>query len=210
MLGSVITWDNTTPAGTESIGLGDDRIRSLKSAVQTAMDDEHIFPSSGGTAGLHRLGAARAYVGTQSRVSASTTSANAGDGRLMVASDTSNLFGVGSGGTQFFGGPKVLSFGSHLGVTFPQRKFIAVEAGVADPDANGRYVVTFPNSGFSELPVVYLQSMQTYASGPQGLIPTLYERSTSDFSAVIYRDSGGTAATTNVQLAWIAIGSRAL
>lgn len=47
-----MTWDLTTPAGTEAINNGDDRIREFKTDVQTALrgnatdGDEAIFPGS--------------------------------------------------------------------------------------------------------------------------------------------------------------------
>jgi hypothetical protein len=37
-------WDVTTPAGTESKSLGDDRIRELKTDIQTALEHEGEFP----------------------------------------------------------------------------------------------------------------------------------------------------------------------
>lgn len=46
--GSNIGWDAGQPADTENAGLGDDRIRSLKTSVQEALDNEHNFPSGGG------------------------------------------------------------------------------------------------------------------------------------------------------------------
>ena len=81
------TWDEGIPDANEAVGLGDDRIRSTKSTVRTALDSEHIWPSSGGTVGQHRLGSARAFYGTQSQVSASDTS-DVANGRIMVTSDT--------------------------------------------------------------------------------------------------------------------------
>jgi hypothetical protein len=99
--GSNIGWDNTTPADTESAGQGDDRIRSMKTSVQQALDNEHEFPVGGGAAtGSHRTGSARVYYGTQSQVSSSGM-----DGRLMMTSDTSQLYHVGSGYTALLGGP---------------------------------------------------------------------------------------------------------
>lgn len=40
------TWDVTTPAGSESKSLGDDRIREFKTDIQTALDHEGVFPGS--------------------------------------------------------------------------------------------------------------------------------------------------------------------
>src|SRR5690242_799191 len=116
----VITWNESSPAGGDNAGLGAGEFRSLKTALRTALDAEHNFPAAGGDAGAHRLGSGRPYVGLQSAVSSSGT-----DGRVMVTSDTSRFFHVGSGGTSFIGGPTVISAGSYPG-TVPQR-FIWVE-----------------------------------------------------------------------------------
>src|SRR3990167_7872946 len=103
--GSNIGWDSTLPSDGESAGLGGDRIRSLKTSVQEALNNEHNFASGGGAnTGYHLLGSARPYYGAQSLVSSSGS-----DARLMVTSDTSRLFHVGSVATSFIGGPAAIS-----------------------------------------------------------------------------------------------------
>lgn len=144
--GVSLTWDETSPADGESAGLGDDRMRSIKSTVRTGLDAEHNWPSAGGSAvGYHVFGSARPFYGAQSTVSSSGT-----DGRLMMTSDTSRLFGVGSGGTVFLGGPTVLSLGTFPGSN-PQRSYWAEEFGQA-VFSSGSTLVTIPNSGFSGMP----------------------------------------------------------
>ena len=209
MFGSVISWAEAVPAGSESIGLGDDRIRSLKTDVRTALDDEHIWPSSGGTAGLHRTGSARAYFGTQSRVSASTTSAPAADGRMMLASDTTRLFAAGSEGTALLGaGPLSLSLGSFASVTLPQRAYVVIEIGREASDGAGRFVVTFPNSGFSGVPFMYLQSgVSNFPAA--GYSANLNAVTASGFSAHI-RDLDNNLTASQVSLHWMAVGHRTL
>src|SRR3989475_6858754 len=106
-----LLWNENAPADTDSVGQGDDEIRSLKTSIRNGMAEEHIWPSaSGGNFGVHLLGSARAYYGTQSLVSSSGT-----DGRLMVTSNTSRLFHVGSAGTMFLGGRQVISAGPTTG-----------------------------------------------------------------------------------------------
>lgn len=197
----VIGWDETVPAGSESVGLGDDRIRSTKSNVRGALDAEHNFPSSGGSAGAHRLGSARAHFGTQSRVSSGDT-----DGRLMVASDTSRLFGVGSGGTALLGaGPLSLSLGSHVGVTMPQRSHVVMETGRAANDGSGNLAVTFP-SPYSGIPVVFL-GMEPV--GPSlAYISQVTSIATSGFSARMFDSAGAAIGTGNI--IYLSIGTRAL
>jgi hypothetical protein len=100
---ATIGWDETAPADGDVAGLGDDEIRSLKTSLRQGLESEHEWPSTGGSAGTHLAGSARAYYGTESAVS----SADVG-GRLMATSDTSRLFGVGSTGTVLFGGATAL------------------------------------------------------------------------------------------------------
>ena len=75
----------------------------------------------------------------------------------MWASDTSQFFHVGSGGTVLIGGPRVLSMGSFPGGAPPQRIQWAMEAGEgATTDSSGQTTITFPNSGFSGRPFTTL------------------------------------------------------
>src|SRR5437588_10006647 len=143
-------WNEASPADTESAGLGDDAIRSLKTAIRVGMDSEHNWPTSGLGAGVHRLGSARAYYGAQSLVSSSGT-----DGRLMVASDTSRLFHVGSAGTMLLGGNAVLSVGSQPvgGQTFYWAMGLGQDSFAISQTAK---TITIPNSGFSGSPFVFL------------------------------------------------------
>ena len=148
---AVINWDSR-PANDESLGLGDDVIRSLKTSLQVGLDDEHIWPSTSGDAGKHRQGSAKVYVGVQSLVSSVGT-----DGKLMVTSDTSRLFHVGSGGTSFVGGITVISAGSFPGAV-PQRAIWVEEFGEG-ATKSATTVVTIPNSGYSGKPFVSLTAM---------------------------------------------------
>ena len=85
-LGGVsITWDETAPADGRNAGLGAGDIRYIQSNLRGALDNEHVYPSSGGTAGAHRAGSVRVFYDTASRVSSTDT-----DGRLMFTSNTSN------------------------------------------------------------------------------------------------------------------------
>src|SRR2546428_3707155 len=103
-----LLWAEGAPADTDSAGVGAAEIRSLKTSVRNGMAEEHFWPSAtGGNFGVHLLGSARPYYGAQSLVSSSGS-----DGRLMVTSDTSRLFHVGSAGTMFLGSQRVLSAGS--------------------------------------------------------------------------------------------------
>src|SRR5689334_10227962 len=124
-LGGVsILWNENSPADTDSAGAGAGEIRSDKTSIRNAVGSEHNWPSGGGpSTGYHLLGSARAFVAAQSLVSSSGT-----DGRLMVTSDTSRLFHVGSAGTSYLGGQNDLSVGSSP--VGGQRFYWAIEFGV--------------------------------------------------------------------------------
>jgi microcystin-dependent protein len=51
-----ISWSEVTPAGTDAISAGDDRIRELKTQIREVIDVDHDFPSSGNatTTGQHK------------------------------------------------------------------------------------------------------------------------------------------------------------
>lgn len=198
----LIGWDENSPPESASAGLGDDNIRSLKTSVRAGLDGEHVWPSAGGDAGVHRLGSARAYVGTQSQVSSAGT-----DGRLMWASDTSQLYHVGSGGTSLVGGSRVMSVGTTAGFTYPQRHQWVEEFGIVHmPAASGTSVsVTFPNSGYSGIPYVWLTQNETSSAaavsltnwGAIGITPT---------SFIIYATGG----SSDFTVAWMSKGTRVL
>lgn len=193
-----IEWTEGDPAGSESLGLGDNRIRSLKSSVRVGLDAEHVWPSASGDAGVHRQGSARPYYGTQSLVSSTGT-----DARLMQTSDTSRLFGVGSGGTTFLGGPTAISAGSYPG-TVPQRAIWVEEFGQGKT-VSGLTTVSFPNSGFSTTPFVQITA---YNTNIVAQIMTLTSVSATQFGVrSCATDLGGTSSTT---FFWRAIGQRTL
>lgn len=205
MNGQTIGWDEAVPSDSENAGLGDDRIRSIKTSARIALDDEHLWPSSGGSnVGAHRLGTARVFIGNQSLVSSSGT-----DGRLMFTSDTSRLFGVGSGGTVFLGGPTVLSLGTFGQAGGPtQRHHWVAEVGGLDSTlttASGYTTVTFPNSGFSGIPAIMLNAV-----GPEGVFCEVSAHTITKTGFVIRTISVSSALVSNVTVNWISIGTRAL
>lgn len=203
MNGQTVGWDENIPYETESLGLADDRIRSIKTSVRVGLDDEHNWPSAGGAnTGYHRLGAGRTFVGAQSTVSSSGT-----DGRLMQTSDTSRLFGVGSGGTVLFGAATMLSAASFPGGSAPQRHYWAVEFGADETDpTSGRTNVTYPNSGFSGLPFVYL----THSAVTQGVLNISTHTSTATGFFAFVKAPAGSSYNLNAPFQWISIGTRVL
>ena len=193
-----ISWDENKPADLDSLGIGDDQIRSDKTAIRTALDAEHYFPSAGGDAGTHKLGSGRPFYGLQSAVSSTGT-----DARLMQTSDTSRLFHVGSGGTSFIGGATVISAGSYPG-TVPQRSYWAMEFGEGKTVTSGATTITFPNSGFSAVPYIFLTP---YPNAPTGHTLVVSTRQEASFAAISH-NTGATAST--ISFFWQAIGTRTL
>ena len=197
--GETVNWNEGEPADTESAGLGDDRIRSMKTSVRAGLDSEHNWPSGGGAnTGYHRYGSARAYVGAQSAVSSSGT-----DGRLMLTSDTSRFFGVGSAGTSFIGGAHVISAGSYPG-TVPQRSIWVEEFGEGKT-ASGTTIVTIPNSGYSGQPYVFLTAYNTTTN-----IHMMTLSSVAATQFTVKSSATDLVGNSTTSFFWRSIGTRAL
>lgn len=89
-------WDKTKPAGTDPVSQGDDRMRSHWDALQDSWQEEHYFSASPTSAGIHKAGSARVFVGPLSDLSAD----GADDvGRLMYAVDDESLYILGDSAT---------------------------------------------------------------------------------------------------------------
>lgn len=211
-----IAWDEAAPAGSESIGQGDNRIRSLKTDLRTGLDAEHIWPTSGpANAGAHRAGSARAFYGTQSQVSSSDTA-----GRIMITSNTSRLMSVASiSDSSVFmlgAGPLTPSFGSWLPVSYGtanQTKGIAMEAGTSPgSDTVAQHVVTFA-SAFDAAPFMLFNPVRSNESDTGSHAHfNAASITASGFSGVVVEDAngGGVSARTATTVHWLAIGTRNL
>src|SRR5467141_3621518 len=140
--GANILWNEASPAETDVADAGP--IRSIETSIRNAVGSEHNWIATGGpNTGYHLFGSARPFYDVQSNVSSSGT-----DARLLVTSDTSRLFHVGSSGTLFLGGQTVLSVGSSP--VGGQRFYWAIETGQNQcVGASNNTTLVFPNSGFS-------------------------------------------------------------
>jgi hypothetical protein len=123
----------------------------------------------------------------------------------MHTSDTSRLFGVGSGGTTFLGGPTVISAGSFPG-TVPQRSIWVEEWGEGKTAASGTTIVSFPNSGFSGKPYVMVTAI------PSSILQTasfvaVASVGAGSFAAASFTTGG---AQSSVSFYWRSVGSRAI
>lgn len=92
-MGSLSDWSDQVPSDDSFVKDGANLIRSDKSIVQQAIQEEHYFEDSASSTGIHKPGSARPYYGPSSDVSEA-----ADDGRLMVTSDTSEAWHVGAAG----------------------------------------------------------------------------------------------------------------
>lgn len=192
-----IGWSEGVPDGSDSLGQGDEVIKSLKSSIRIGLDSEHIWPSGGGDAGVHRFGSARPYIGAQSLVSSTGS-----DGRLMLTSDTSRLFGVGSGGTVFIGGPTVISAGSYPGGAPPQRFTWVMEFGIGQTKS-GLTNITYPST-YSGAPFVFVIGEESIRAE----IMTLDGRTGTSFNIRSTKTDG--LGNSNATFLWFSIGSRVL
>lgn len=199
-------WDEEAPTNKSNVSDGNEHIQSIKTNLRTGLDAEHNWPSASGSGfGYHVQGSARPFYGVQSAVSSSGS-----DARLMLTSDTSRLFGSGSAGTIFFGGPTVPLMGSYPGAV-PQRHQWVEEIGIASNFASsGSTVVTFPNSGFSGLPYVFLTVVGGGASDAfkTASITTTPNAFTPTQMTVVLYDSNALLYSTG-SVFWRSIGTRA-
>lgn len=84
-------WSKGLPSGSSALQLGDNDIRSNQSVQQAAWEEEHyLTDGSTNSAGVHKLGSARAYT----MASASELSNPTGDGSGRLAMLGSQLWGA--------------------------------------------------------------------------------------------------------------------
>lgn len=143
------------------------------------------------------MGSGRPFYGLQSAVSSTGT-----DGRLMQTSDTSQFFHVGSGGTAFVGGARSISAGSYPG-SVPQRHQWIMEFGAGTTDINGAATVSYPNSGFSGVPVLNVSVVGTINTVIAIQTPTA-----SSFGVVTGDPASG--AVGLLPFYWQSVGTRVL
>lgn len=201
-----ISWNEASPADTDNAGLGDDQIRSLKTSIRVGLGGEHVWPASGGDAGVHLPGSARAAFGPQSTVSSTGT-----DGRLFWASDTSSFYHVGSGGTSYIGGATAISLGTYPGVV-PQRHQWVEEVG--EVLCNGALItVTYPNSGYSGLPFVTFSLFTDGLAGTRAVTGGIVANSATNFQVRTFALIGSSPAMSspsNATMYWRSLGTRVL
>ena len=199
------TWDNTSPAAGDDSGLGDDHFRSVKTSIQTAIDAEHEFSTTGGAnTGRHRPGSAVPYSDVQSNVSAGDIAT-----RLYFASDTSRLFALGlsaSSATIFIGSKNAVEHGTDTG----ELNHIWVEQSGHDTiDPGGTAAVNFIDKGGSEysgLPDVQFSIVtdSVPAAGHPGAWMSVL---TAGGFTALCRLGGGTTVSRGT-LVWRSVGSR--
>ena len=210
-LGGINTnYDSTSPPDNENAGLGATRIRSLETTVQQVLDSEHNFPAAGGAnTGYHRLGSGRVFYDVQSNVSSSGT-----DGRLQVASDTSRLFHVGSGGTMYLGGANSISANSTP--VGGQRFQWVQDFGEVNTGSQAVVTVGFANSGYSGIPFVQVSVVTTKVGSGGGFggvmalpfVDSLTASGCRILTAAVNNSSF--ASQTNINVHWSSLCTRTL
>jgi hypothetical protein len=189
-----IGWDEAAPANTQAASLGDDAIRSMKTNVAGGLGTSMYWPGTGGgsaaSAGIMKPGAARAFYGTQSQVSAAQT------GQLMLTSDTSRLYEVGPAGGLMLGSGSGVDGPSHpgTGVRWVVNSGVTV-AGSGTTQAYGAAYVSIPQVVVSAWTTVntgvFLQTF-AYASG---------------FSVTAYNPTATAIAASKVSVLWMSMGT---
>ena len=191
-LGGVsITWDETAPANGRNAGLGAGDIRSIQSNLRGALDNEHVYPSSGGTAGGHRAGSVRVFYDTASRVSSTDT-----DGRLMFTSNTSNLYAVNSATTVLVGGrhavygPSSHTAGNELLITSKVTQHWHLEVGQHSLATLGSVSYLTFVANFASAPIVvltpYIGDQLTFS-----VIPTITATNQTIAQVITYNTTSG-------------------
>lgn len=144
-------WRDSKPAGTDPLSEYPSLLTSQMAAFRAAIE-KHLFwtEASGASAGIPRLsdgsfgpGAARTFYDTASRVSAVSTNV-----RLMITSDTSQLYVLGSGLSVLIGGKNAVVSGT------PDSPAIAAGCRVL---IQSSYVtnVTIAGTSVATYPIVY-------------------------------------------------------
>jgi hypothetical protein len=197
--GTGLLWNEASPAETDIADAAP--IRSIVTSVRNGLAVEHNWPSAtGANFGYHLLGSCRPFWDVQSNVSSSGT-----DGRLLVTSDTSRLFNVGSAGTMLLGGATSLLIGAYPG-TVPQRAYWAMESGTAKTAGNGAATVTIPNSGYSGIPIVSVCAFDDSKVGVAAAIGATMNA--TQFEVFCFKTSTG--AGSAYSFLWMSLGTRAL
>ena len=99
-MGRIADWSKSLPSSTSSVSETDDLLRSHWSILESAVEEEHFFKENSGiSTGVHKLGSGRPHLGTYSQVSTASDL-----GRIMIDSDYSRFWYVGSDDTIELGG----------------------------------------------------------------------------------------------------------
>lgn len=196
MSGLTVGWSNAEPASSDIAGQGDDVIRSMKSNLQGALDAEHLFPSGGGLAGVHRAGSARIFSGASSRVSSADT-----DGRLMFESTNSRLYYVGSEGTAYLGGQNVISMSTVIPPMSVNSMFVMslISFTVGNGDSGT------PSTGMPGSNNFYFASVVTSGVGASACYPVVYNTGSGP-SVKIFNSSGIQLSGVTVTVNLLSIG----
>lgn len=196
-----IGWSETSPANTDLVGQGDDAIRSLKSTIRVGVGAEHVWPTSSGNAGAHKLGSARVFVGPSSQVSSADTT-----GRLMWNSTDSTLNYVGAEGTAAIGGATGVSFSTILPtLSASSRYYMSCISVTQNTWPTGPLTFGMPVASALLRPFYYVSVFTTQASVLTPVIPVIFD-STPNSPKVALFNFDGTASTDTWTINVMAVG----
>lgn len=147
--------------------------------LESAWAEEHIF--SGTSTGIHALGSARPYVGTDSQVSSVNDS-----GRLMYATDSERLYYLDNSSTTEIGyAPhrSVLTCSTTTGFPGPAGSLTEIHFTSANPDFGGMSGITVPSTFTTS--VLTIPSTGLYMVNPEFYT----ERGTADGRLWLYHNA---------------------
>ena len=147
-----IGWDETKPADADGAYTAASALRSLKSNIAGGLSTAIYWPGTGGSsaasAGLPLPGVWRAFYGVESLVSTYA------DGALYITSDTSRLFGVGSGGTMLLGSSRMIEYAT--APSSPKNHWV-LSSGTLSPGASfsaGNVILSYYSANTLGFPII--------------------------------------------------------
>lgn len=157
-------WTTNLPSGQSKVSQVDDELRSLKSFQEAWLEEEHyVTDGSANSAGVHKLGSARAFVGTTSQLSNPT-----GDnsGRLMHTTDDGGLWVANASTSSWTLLTNSITLGSQQTFTALQEFSAGVEA--SNVSVNGIFSGWTSYSTFTNLASIASNNVNTFiaTNGP--------------------------------------------
>lgn len=199
-----IAWDEDKPADSNAYSQFPGELRSFKTALRTGLE-QHFYWQDGASiasAGQMKPGAARAFYATESALS------NYTNGFLLVASDTSRLYGlVSSATTAFVGSARAIEH-----TTLPQQTARWLIQGGTGHSGGGLSSTTAFPTAYAVAPSVMCSLLTGAQSTVTLAILSISALTSGGFTVDSYRvDTGSllTGGESGVSFHWISMGTMA-